>query len=136
MNSGGPLDIKLRLPARLFYAGSAKKLAAQSENGSFVILPNHIDFVTALVPCVLTLTDIDGTERVFGIDEGILVKHDRLLDVCVRRATGGADLAGLRATVRDSFIDMDEQERTARSALSRMEADMVRQFAKLRDIRE
>jgi len=44
----------------------------------------------------------------------------------------GDDLVGLQDRVQDSFIQMDEDERIARAALSRLEANMVRRFADLR----
>ena len=134
MSEVATMTVTLRLPARLFYKGQATKLTARAENGSFGVLPDHINFVTAVVPCVLMLTSPCGGEQIFGIDEGILVKHGRQVDIGVRRAAQDADLASLKATIRESFIYMDEQERTARSALSRLEADMVRHFAKLADL--
>ncbi len=133
MNKQATMTVSLRLPAGVLYDGSAEELMAYAENGSFGILPNHIDFVTALVPCVLVLKTQAGAEQLFGIDEGILVKHGPHVDICVRRAARGNDLKSLKTTIRESFVDMDEQERTARSALSRLEADIVRNFARLKD---
>ena len=105
---------------------------AVAQNGSSGILPNHIDFVTALIPSVLTLQTQEGEELVFGIDEGLLVKKGHTVDVAIRRGVIGDDLDSLRETVRETFVDMDESERMARSALSRLEANMVRSFADLR----
>jgi F-type H+-transporting ATPase subunit epsilon len=80
---------------------------------------------------VLILTLADGSEQIFGIDEGILVKKGHHVDVAIRRGVRGEDLASLRDTVQSSFIEVDEDERVARSALSRLEAGMVRRFADL-----
>ncbi len=129
------MDVSVRIPVRLFHRGAAAKLVARAENGFFGVLPNHVDFATALAPSVLVLTGPDGDERVFGIDEGVLVKHGEQVDICVRRAVQGDDLAHLRTMVRKNFVEMDEQERTARAALSRLEANMVRRFAELKDLR-
>jgi F-type H+-transporting ATPase subunit epsilon len=127
------MDVALRLPTRMFHQGPAAKLVARAPNGSFGILPAHIDFVTALVPCVLILSEPEGREQVFGVDEGILVKHENRVDICVRRAVLGANLADLKAIVREKFIEIDEQERSARAAVSRLEADVVRRFAELKE---
>ena len=135
MSDPARMSVTLRLPARLFYEGAAVKLTARAENGAFGILPDHIDFATALVPSVLMLTAPGGEELVFGIDEGIMVKRDRQVDICVRRAARGTSLASLETIVRETFVDLDEKERTARSALSRLEADMVRRFMELRERR-
>ena len=102
-----------------------------AQNGAFGILPNHVDFVAALVPSVMTLQLVDGTEEIFGLDEGLLVKKGHKVVVAVLRGVHGDDLGSLQETVQASFIQMDEDERLARSALSRLEADMVRRFAEL-----
>ncbi len=132
MSMANDMHVTLRLPTRTLFEGRATRLTAVAKNGGFGILPNHIDFVTALVPSVLMLTTPEGRERVFGIDEGLLVKKSHAVDVAVRRGVEGDDLGTLRDTVRETFIEMEEDERVARSALSRLEADMVRRFASLR----
>lgn len=131
MSMAADMQVTLRLPTRTLFEGPATRLFAVAENGGFGILPNHTDFVTALVPSVLTLTTPEGDEQIFGIDEGLLVKKGHAVDVAVRRGVLGDDLDTLRDTVRNTFVEMDEDERTARSALSRLEADMVRRFAEL-----
>ena len=125
------MQVTMYLPARTLFEGRATRLTASAPNGVFGILPNHVDFVTALVPSVLTLVTPEGRERVFGIDEGLLVKKGHVVEVAIRRGVEGDDLGTLHQTVRDTFIEMDEDERVARSALSRLEAGMVRRFASL-----
>ncbi len=125
------MTVILRLPTRTLFEGQATRMTAVAPNGAFGILPNHIDFVTALVPSVMTLRLVDGSEAIFGLDEGLLVKKGAVVRVAVRRGVLGSDLGTLQETVEASFIEMDEDERQARSALSRLEADMVRRFSEL-----
>ena len=125
------MEVCLRLPTRVLYQGMARKLFAVAENGAFGMLPNHVDFVTSLVPSVLILTGPNGSEQIFGIEEGILVKKGHRIDIAIRRGVPGEDLDSLQESVRKNFIEVDEDERVARSALSRLEAGMVRRFADL-----
>ncbi|PHQ25909.1 ATPase [Marinobacter guineae] len=131
MTVAAEMAVCLRLPTRVLYQGKARKLFAVAENGAFGMLPNHIDFVTSLVPSVLILTLEHGSEQIFGIDEGILVKKGDQVDIAIRRGVLGKDLDSLQDSVRRNFIEVDEDERVARSALSRLEAGMVRRFADL-----
>ncbi|WP_341581172.1 ATPase [Marinobacter metalliresistant] len=131
MTMATEMEVCLRLPTRVLYQGMACKLFAVAENGAFGLLPNHIDFVTALEPSVLILTLADGNEQIFGIDEGILVKKGHQVDIAIRRGVLGENLDSLQASVKKNFIEVDEDERVARSALSRLEAGMVRRFADL-----
>lgn len=132
MSIAADMQVTLRLPTRTLFDGRATQLAAVARNGAFGILPNHTDFVTALVPSVLTLTAPDGDELIFGIDEGLLVKKGHVVAVAIRRGVQGKSLESLRETVESTFVQIDEDERVARTALSRLEANIVRRFADLR----
>ncbi|SHF44017.1 F-type H+-transporting ATPase subunit epsilon [Litoreibacter ascidiaceicola] len=131
MSMAADMNVTLRLPMRTLFEGRAERIGAVAPNGAFGILPNHIDFVTAIVPSVLTLRLEDGSEEIFGLDEGLLVKKGHEVVVIALRGVRGDDLGTLQDTVEANFIQMDEDERQARSALSRLEADMVRRFAEL-----
>ncbi len=131
MSMASDMTVTLRLPTRTLFEGQATRLTAMAQNGAFGIWPNHADFVTALVPSVMALRLTNGTEAFFGIDEGLLVKKGHKVSVAALRGVHGDDLGTLQDTVKASFVQMDEEERQARSALSRLEADMVRRFAEL-----
>ncbi len=132
MSLADTMQVTLRLPTRTLFNGSARGLTGVAQNGAFGLLPNHTDFVTALIPSVLILTAADGEEQFFGIDEGILVKTGHQVDIAISRGVQGKDLDSLHDTVQTSFIEVDEEERLARSALSRLEAGIVRRFSDLR----
>ena len=131
MSTGTDMSVTLRLPTATLFEGRATRMTAVAPNGAFGILPNHVDFVTALVPSVMALALVDGSEAIFGLDEGLLVKKGHDVVVAVLRGVHGDDLGSLQDTVEASFVQMDEEERQARAALSRLEADMVRRFAEL-----
>jgi len=126
------MQVSLRLPTRLLHEGQALRLVATAENGAFGMLPNHADHVAALVPSVLVLTDADAKEHFFGIDHGLLVKRGHQVDIAVRRAVRGHSLDTLAETIASLFSQIDEEERSARTAMSRLEVDIVRQFSQLR----
>eukprot|EP00163_Fabomonas_tropica_P001376 TRINITY_DN11036_c0_g1_i1.p1 TRINITY_DN11036_c0_g1~~TRINITY_DN11036_c0_g1_i1.p1 ORF type:complete len:137 (+),score=12.53 TRINITY_DN11036_c0_g1_i1:63-473(+) len=132
MSLSSEMSVTLRLPFKQRPGRQATRLTAVAQNGGFGILPNHMDMVTALVPSVLTLVLTDGSEVIFGLDEGLLVKKGHHVSVSTRRGVAGDDLVSLQDRVQDSFVQMDEDERIARAALSRLEANMVRRFAELR----
>jgi len=132
MSLANVMTVTLRLPTRTLFEGRARRLFASAVNGAFGMLPNHTDFVTALVPSVLILTDETGEELFFGIDEGLLVKTGHQVDIAIRRGVQGDSLDTLNDTIQTAFVEVDEEERVARSALSRLEANIVRRFGDLR----
>lgn len=131
MSMARDMQVTLRLPMRTLFDGRATRLGASAPNGRFGMLPNHVDFVTALVPSVLTLTTPEGSEMIFGIDEGVLVKMGHRVDVAIRRGVRGDSLDTLRETVERTILRLDEDERETRTALSGLEASLVRHFARL-----
>lgn len=125
------MHLVIRLPLGNLFDDRIIRLNATASVGNFGILPNHIDHVTDLIPSVLVITTADKSELYFGIDEGLLVKTANQINVITRRGIQGHDLSALQSQVRDNFLQMSDAERVARSALSRLEADMVRRFSQL-----
>lgn len=131
MTLAAAMQVNIRLPQSLLFSGEILKLTATAENGSFGIWPNHADFVTALLPSVLVLVDQNNKELFFGMDEGLLVKTGHQVDIAVKRAVQSDDLGTLYELLSASFYGADEQERSARTAVSKLELSMVRQMSEL-----
>lgn len=127
------MNLKVALPAAVLIDEPVQKIVVEAENGSFGILPRHIDFLAALVPGVLTYLDAKGREWFLGIDEATLVKCGDEVMISARNAVEGDDLSTLRHQVETAFILLDERERSARSALARLEAGIARRFVELKD---
>ncbi len=132
MKMATEMRVRVRLPGGSLFDGVATRLNAVAQDGAFGILPNHTDFVTGLVPSVLLVAQPDGVEKIFGIDEGLLIKTGHKVEIAVRRGVKSPDLETLQRTVGEFFETVEDDERIARSALSRLEANMVRSFAGLR----
>lgn len=126
------MRLRILLPTQVLVDASVDKVVAEAENGSFGLLPRHIDVVTALVPGILAYVDSDGRQQLVGIDEGILVKCGDEVRVATGRAIRGTNLATLKREVERWFLEMDEQAAIARTAMARLEAGVVRRFTELR----
>jgi F-type H+-transporting ATPase subunit epsilon len=123
--------LKVLLPAEILVDESVTKVHAEAINGSFTLLPRHIDFLAALVPGLLSFETEEGEEEFLAIDEGILIKQGSQVTVSTRHAVRGADLGQLEETIEKQFQSLDDRERTARSAAVKMEADLVRRFVEM-----
>lgn len=127
------MRLRLLLPTRVLLDEAVLKVAAEGAHGAFCLLPRHIDFVVSLVPGILSYWNLDGEERFVATAEGALVKTGPLILVSVRRAIEGTDLESLRELVEETFRDLDEKEKQARSAVARLEAGILRRFVDLRE---
>ena len=127
------MRLKVLAPGRTVLDEPVERVVAEAENGSFCLLPRHVDFVSALVPGILAYVPEGGSERFLALDRGVLVKCGPEVLVSTREAVAGADLGRLRATVREELARLDERELRARSALARLEAGFVRSFLELEE---
>lgn len=129
------MRLKVLLPTEIMLDIAVTKVIAEAENGSFCLEPRHIDFVSALVPGLLSYVSTDGSEGFLGIDEGILVKCGREVRVSTRDAVRGDDPAALHSAILQRIGELDERERQARGVLARLEAGVAKQFLDLQKAR-
>jgi F-type H+-transporting ATPase subunit epsilon len=121
------MRLKVLLPMKVLIDQEVTKVIAEAENGSFCLLPKHIDFVAALVPGILSFVSAKEKEEEFlAVDEGILVKRASDVMVSTRKAVRSKDLGVLKRTVEGEFRVLDERERKTRTILARLEADFAR----------
>ncbi|MEL7010791.1 MAG: F0F1 ATP synthase subunit epsilon [Cyanobacteria bacterium J06648_1] len=125
------MKLKVLTPTHVLINRPVAKVVAEAENGNFCLLPNHIDFVTALVPGILSFTTETDEEVFVAVDEGILVKCDREVLVSTRNAVESKDLVSLKQTVSEQYQIIDEKEKLTRSALAQFEVSMMRRFREL-----
>ena len=125
------MKLKVLVPSEVLIDEEVTKVVAEAENGSFCLLPRHIDFVAALVPGLLSFESGKGREEFIALDRGILIKCDQEVLVSTRNAVRGPDLGTLKQTVEESFRVLDDREKMARSAFAKLEANFVRRFMDL-----
>ena len=124
------MNLKLLLPFQIFAEKTGvSRLVAETQEGSFGLLPHRLDCVAALVPGILIYeSDSDG-EAFVAVDEGVLVKTGPDVLVSVRRALLGKDLGKLREAVEREFLTLDEDERSVRSVMVKLETAFLRRLA-------
>lgn len=129
----GNMRLRIRLPTEVLVDEPVTKVVAEAADGSFCLLPRHVDFVTALVPGVLSFFDTQGREYFAALDEGVLVKCAHDVSVSTLNAVRGTNLGELEALIDERFLELDEHERKARTALGRLEAGTLRRFRALQE---
>ncbi len=122
------MKLTVLVPSETVMISEVAKIKAEAAIGWFCILPRHVDFVTELVPGILTFESSDGHSEYLAIDRGILVKCGPVVSVSTRNAVRGADLRSLRGTVEAHFLRLHERERAVRTFEAKLEADLVRQL--------
>ena len=128
------MNLKILLPFQIFVEErDIVRIVAETQEGSFGLLPRRLDCVAALIPGILIYEREGAGESCLAVDEGVLVKAGFDVLVSVRNAVPGTDLGQLRAAVEQEFLTLDEQERSVRSVLAKMESDIIRRMANFRN---
>jgi F-type H+-transporting ATPase subunit epsilon len=125
--------LRVYLPNKVLVDVEVGKVIAEAGDGSFCLLPRHIDFVASLVPGIMSYVRLDsGHEEFLAVDEGILVKNDSEVTVSTRNAMRSDDLGALKRAVEEEFVALDDDELRARSIIARLETDFVRSTMRFR----
>jgi len=120
------MTLKILLPFQSFLEKSGVvRIVADTESGSFGLLPHRLDCVAALKPGILSF-EADGEAEAFvAVDEGVLIKTGADVFVSVRRATGGTDLGRLHDAVREEFLAEDAAEKSMRAVMAKIETGLI-----------
>ncbi len=124
------MRIKLTLPYETILDKEVDKITAPGVEGSFQILPKHIDIVWTLQPGILILSKNDE-EEYFAIDKGVLVKEGDIVYVSSFKAIRGNSLESLDESMLKNFKTLDDRERKAREVLIKLETDTKRRFMEI-----
>jgi F-type H+-transporting ATPase subunit epsilon len=124
--------LKILLPAGVLLEEEVVKVIAEAVNGSFCLLPKHIDFVTALAPGLFAYESVAGGCELIALDAGTLVKRGADVLVAVRHAVRSPERGELHRAIREQLAVLDEKERRSRTATAHLETDIVRRFLALR----
>ncbi len=124
------MRLKVLLPTEVLVDEEVQKVIAEAENGSFCLLPRHVDFAAALVPGLLSFENKEG-EVFIAVDEGVLLKVGDTVLVSARNAARSSKLGELRDTIERQFMNLDDREKKTRSAMAKIEAGFVRRFLEI-----
>lgn len=106
-------------------------VAAESLHGAFTLLPRHADTALLITPGLLSFTREDGAEVFLAVDHGVLVKAGDSVRVACQRAVLAGDLGAAESAVRAQQAAQGDSERRARTAVARLEAEILRKVAEL-----
>jgi len=126
------MRLRVMAPDRVLVDTPAARVVAEATDGQFALLPRHRDWVASLVPGVLAWYGEDGRETLAAVNGGLLVKSAHAVDVVTPSGMRGGDMASLQIAVEREIADNAEREAAARTALSRLEAGIIRRFVEPR----
>ena len=101
------LPLQLVTPTGIVYRGEAEEVTAWNPIGQFGVLPEHIDFITSLVPGVMEIKLAGGAMRYYVISGGLAEVKDGAMTVL-------ADTAEEPGAIRVEEIEVQVREAEGR----------------------
>lgn len=125
------IDLKIITPKGEYLHEPVKSMQLTSVEGQFMLLPHHIPFVAALVPCPLTIVTESGEKKVYAISGGFVhFDHDEALlltdaiegsgDIDLERAQKAYKRARERIDKKDVNTNMKRAELSLERAINRI----------------
>ena len=127
------MDLTILLPYKVFMnITDVIRVVVDTNAGSYGFLPQRLDCVAVLVPGILTYETLTSGVHYLAIDEGVLIKTENKIQVSVRNAIGGANLGKLQETIEKEFKTINESERVARTAMTKLESEFIQGIKELK----
>lgn len=126
------MKLLLSVPTGVLLDTCVRRVSAESDRGSFTMLPRHADTALLLRPGLLSYVDEEGSEVFVAVDEGVLVKAGPAVRVACQRAVVAGALEDARSALARHLHERSEHERKSRAVLMALEADVLRRLGELR----
>ena len=124
--------MRVVLPYKLLLEDkSVMKIVAESPYGSFGILPNRLDFVSAVVPGIVSYQTTENSELFLAVDQGVILKTGDRVWLAVHQAVTGTELKDLHKIVEREFLKKSNEEVDLKLNLAKLEMDFIRRFSEL-----
>ena len=121
------MNLKIVLPSHIFMDEEVVKITGESPLGGFTLKPKHIDMATAIAPGIMSYETTSGATIHLAVDHGIAIKRGSEVIIAANNAVRD-ELGRLEEELRRMLTVSDELERSARTAVARLEAGFVRRF--------
>jgi F0F1-type ATP synthase epsilon subunit len=74
------IKVKIQNREKVLFEGSAYAVSSINDTGEFSILPYHANFIT-LLKTKISVKDMDGNEKKFAVDNGVLRVENNSIEV-------------------------------------------------------
>lgn len=123
------LNLRIYTPDKLFIDETITKITVYGKEGCFTILPKHIDYVSSFDDCILYFEKENKDVVFIGVNQGILVKSGREIQISTFNAiNGGSSLDELKNILRiNIYRDFDKK---FKNSLNNIEKDLFKDIGR------
>lgn len=123
--------LKVFSPIGVLLDSPIQKVDFEAIDGFFTLLPKHVDFITALKPCILTYTTLDKKEHYLACNQGVLVKKGEIVYLSTKLGILDDNLEQLKKTIAIDFKEMEEARKETNKTMARLEVGLTKGLMQL-----
>jgi F-type H+-transporting ATPase subunit epsilon len=124
------MKLEILVPDGVMLDTPIRGLRAADTSGLFGLWPNHEDFATLLVPCVLSYRDEADREHYAAIDGGVLAMKEGQVSIGTREAVLAERIEAVADAAAVMLAARQEEERTARAEFTELQSSLLRELHK------
>ena len=126
------LNLRIYTPNRLFLKEVVKRVSVFGKEGLFTILPNHQDYISSFEDGMLYYTKEDDEKVYIGLNQGILTKCGREVQISTFTAIfGGGSVEELKEKIKEAIKQSAEEvevDRKLKKSLKQIELELLQQI--------
>lgn len=131
------LNLKIYTPDKLVLNETILKLSVDGKEGNFSIMPKHIDYISSFSDGIISYTDTNNAVNFLAVNQGVLVKTGRNIEISTFHVALGTDLKDLKNKVKELALKSEEIVETDKKiniSLKKMEYTMLQRIMKFRAV--
>lgn len=131
------MRLTIMTPNKIIDEREVIKVSAIGREGSFTLLPGHVDIFSSLVRCIVSAEDSDQKVHVYAADGGILTKEGPMVRISSPFAVKGQVIneddpeQGLAERIDNALSELEKESGHIRTETLRVETDLVRRMIEL-----
>ncbi|HZU38168.1 MAG TPA: hypothetical protein VFA18_19755 [Gemmataceae bacterium] len=125
------MKLEILVPDGVILDAPIRSLRAADASGLFGLWPNHEDFATLLVPCILSYRDEENRERYAAVDGGVLVLQKGQVSIGTREAVLADRIEEVADAAAAMLATRRQEERTAQEEFAALQSSLLREMRKV-----
>lgn len=126
------LNLKIYTLNKLFLEEVIKKITVYGNEGCYTIFPNHKDYISSFDDGMLFFTKEDNEKIFVGLNQGILTKCGREIQISTFNAIyGGNSIETLKENVKTAMEESAEKieiDKKIKKSLKQIELELFQQI--------
>lgn len=95
------LNLRIYTPEKLFLEKEILKITLNGKEGSFSILPKHVDYISSFDDCIMCYTDTSNKTSFLATNQGIITKIGRNIEISTFHVVVGNSLMELKNNINE-----------------------------------